>query len=324
MQPTSENITIAITVYKREDYIISAIESAIKQTVPVSVIVVDDCSHNIQISQEIKNNYEKKVIYYKNSTNRGLFDNWNACLEYCKTEWLSILHDDDILCPNFVSTMLSLSRKMPDKGLYFGEVNKLYDDGTIIPPAKKDSCGTINIDDSSYIDLLAQKSTLGFPGNLFNVKMVKDLGGFCKNSYFTGDWDMWFRLALNYGGAISLIPVATARCHDNTTRASSIIIRKGIKWVLDNVQIKKNIKYMQIKNGKIIAFDRKYILKNSPIPSRILFKNAHLFNKRILFYNWWLFIHSIPPNLGYFCLQKICRLFGPNAILFISKIMKSK
>ena len=39
----AEDITIAVTVYSRRDFVCDAIRSALDQTVPVQVIVVEDC-----------------------------------------------------------------------------------------------------------------------------------------------------------------------------------------------------------------------------------------------------------------------------------------
>src|SRR5690242_712154 len=43
MELKPEQITIAVTVYNRRDYLPDAIQSALNQTVPVRVIVVEDC-----------------------------------------------------------------------------------------------------------------------------------------------------------------------------------------------------------------------------------------------------------------------------------------
>jgi hypothetical protein len=43
-----------------------------------------------------------KIEYARNPRRRGPFGNWNACMDLCATEWLSILHDDDYLAPGFV------------------------------------------------------------------------------------------------------------------------------------------------------------------------------------------------------------------------------
>src|SRR4051812_6221590 len=85
-----EDITIAVTVFNRTDYILDALQSALDQTTPVKVIVVEDCSPNPRLRETVLARFGNRLTYFRNPSNRGLSDNWNACLEYCDTPWLSI------------------------------------------------------------------------------------------------------------------------------------------------------------------------------------------------------------------------------------------
>lgn len=63
-------------------------------------------------------NYAGKITYYKNKRNLGLFGNLNQCLKLAKGKWVCILHDDDILLPNYLSTMaLAVENVAPNTSL---------------------------------------------------------------------------------------------------------------------------------------------------------------------------------------------------------------
>jgi len=100
--------------------VLEAIESALAQTVPVKVIVVEDCGPDPGLRDLITARFGDPITYFRNPKNRGLFDNWNACMEYCTTSWISILHDDDLLRPGFVAAMLALHQRAPECSIYFG------------------------------------------------------------------------------------------------------------------------------------------------------------------------------------------------------------
>jgi hypothetical protein len=55
------------------------------------------------------------------------------------------------------------------------------------------------------------------------------------------------------------------------------------------------------------------LLKTSPIPSRQLRRYARNFTRRILRYNWWLFVHSQPPHWRYALLQWVVKILGPQS-----------
>ena len=252
-----------------------------------------------------------RIEYFRNLQNRGLFDNWNACLEYCATPWLSILHDDDLLHPHFVGTMLALAKAAPGRALYFGRSGQLAENGTIYaaPPVSWEK-------DWRDLDVVkfAEQCYVMFPGQLLRGGAARDLGGFRPVSYFTGDWDMWFRLALRFGAAQTVSEVSIVRSHYGKDRGTSRVERMGWKWALDNVQRKHNLALLQREKGITIPFERAKLLKDMPLSSRVLLRHAHESSRRILAYNWWLFTHSKPPHPLYAALQGMVWLLGPHAL----------
>ncbi|MGO8763804.1 MAG: glycosyltransferase family 2 protein [Limisphaerales bacterium] len=317
MELTPADITIAVTVFSRRDYILEAVRSALHQTVPVKVMVVEDCGPDATLRDFVLNEFGDRIEYIRNSQNRGLFGNWNASMEYCRTPWLSILHDDDLLHPHFVETMLTLAKDAPGRALYCGRWAIQQGNGKIFPARAVSWPKTWR-----EIDVVkfADECFIFFPGNLFCVEAVKALGGFRTNSYFTGDWDMWFRLALKFGAAQTAAEVAVNRSHEGVDRGTSVVLRKGWKYALDNVQRKRNLALLRKEKGMVIPFDRAKLLEHNPIPSRWLFRRASGFSERMLVYNWWLFIHSKPPHLSYAALQWLTRCLGPKTLRICSFI----
>jgi glycosyltransferase involved in cell wall biosynthesis len=311
MELRAEQITIVVTVFSRRKFVHDAIRSALNQTVPVKVIVVEDCGPDANLRDFITGEFGDRIEYFRNPKNRGLFDNWNACLDHCRTPWLSILHDDDSLQPNFIATMLALTKAAPERALYFGRATILDEVGKIhsLPPVDWPN----NWRDVDVREL-ADECFLLFPGQLFRVADVKSVGGFRRQSYLTGDWDMWFRLALKFGAAQSAEEVAINRAHYGEDRGSTRVERMGWKWALDNVQRKRNLALLRQEKGTVISFDRTKLLQQSPIPSRLLLRYACGFSRRILFYNAWLFTHSRPPHWRYAMLQWLVQILGSSAL----------
>jgi len=308
MELRAQDITIAVTVFSRREFVCDAIRSALDQTIPVKVIVVEDCGPDAALREFVLKAFGDRIEYFRNPKNRGLFDNWNACLDYCRTPWLSILHDDDLLRPNFVETMLALAKQAPERALYLVRAAVWEKGGRLSPlPPVSWPNGWRDVD----VVELANVPFLMFPGQLVRVAAAQALGGFRKNSYLTGDWDLWFRLALRFGAAQSAAAVSVARDHEGWDRGTSIVLRKGWKFALDNVQRKRNLALLKQEKGIAIPFQR----AAGAIPSRWLIRQAGGFSQRMLAYNWWLFTHNPPPHFRYALLQWLARLFGPRTLL---------
>ncbi len=320
MELKPEHITIAVTVFNRRDFLLEAIQSALNQTVPVKVIVVEDHGPDPTLRDFVLAKFAGRIEYFRNPQNRGLFDNWNACMEYCATSWLSILHDDDRLQPDFVKTMLALSNAAPDRALYHGQSAVLHDDGKITPPPPvtwKDNWQGVDL-----VELSDQSFIMLFPGNLFHVETARAIGGVRSNSFYTGDWDLWFRLALRGGAVRTAATVAVMRSHYGAERGSTRVDRMGWRWALENVQRKRNLALLRLQKNIRVPFDRTRHLRHGPIPSRVLLNNAHRYSGRILRYNAWLFTRSRPPHARYAALQWLVRLFGPRMLRAGSALSK--
>jgi glycosyltransferase involved in cell wall biosynthesis len=315
MEIRAEHITIAVTVFNRREYVLEAIQSALDQTIPVKVMVVEDCGPDEGLRDFVMGHFGNRIEYFRNPQNRGLFDNWNACMDYCRTPWFSILHDDDLLLSNFVEDLLALAKAAPGRALYFGRINRLRPDGEVDPPDKIEWTNWRDLGSGEGFNQLLDESTVGFSGNLISTPHARELGGFRKNSWYTGDWDMWFRLALTFGAAQTEKVVAVGRCHDSWDRATTRIVRKGWKWLLDNVQRKRNLARLKSEREEERSFERSRPQMKHPIPLRLIIASGSGFHRRVLIYNWWLFTHSQPPHGRYAALQWLLRLFGPRALM---------
>lgn len=116
-------VTIAIPAFKRK-WLVEAIDSALSQDYSnIELIIVDD--HSPQNLEEVVAPYLKdnRVHYYFNDVNLGsdsIVLNWNRCIDLAHGEFFILLCDDDLLMPNFVSTLLALAEKYPNCDVFHG------------------------------------------------------------------------------------------------------------------------------------------------------------------------------------------------------------
>lgn len=90
-------VTIAIPVYERCDFFREALESALNQTMPVGILVVDNASTKFDFQAVIAEYDASRIRYHRNQANSGPHGNFNQCLKLCPTPYVLILHDDDVL-----------------------------------------------------------------------------------------------------------------------------------------------------------------------------------------------------------------------------------
>lgn len=113
-------VSIAIPAYKC-NFLAESIESALNQDYGnIELIIVNDKSP-YDIDSVVGHYNDSRIRYYVNSKNLGKnnpVNNWNRCLELARGEFFVLLCDDDFLCPNFVSELLSLARRYPNCNVF--------------------------------------------------------------------------------------------------------------------------------------------------------------------------------------------------------------
>lgn len=102
MQPTKPLISICITNYNKDKYIIPSIESALNQITnyEIEIIISDDFSTDN--SRDILNQYQKKypkiiTIFYQ-TKNIGLIKNSLTVIKRAKGKYIAFLDSDDYWC----------------------------------------------------------------------------------------------------------------------------------------------------------------------------------------------------------------------------------
>ncbi|MEM9539097.1 MAG: glycosyltransferase family 2 protein [Cyanobacteria bacterium P01_E01_bin.42] len=106
--------SIVITTYNRLALLQRAIQSALSQTIPCEIVVVDDCSN------DGTQNYletlcptlpEGQIIYHRNEVNRGHSQSINIGVTRATGDWIKTLDDDDYLdrqCLEIVQEAIAL------------------------------------------------------------------------------------------------------------------------------------------------------------------------------------------------------------------------
>lgn len=201
-------ITIAIPTYKRNDIIIKAILSSLNQKnteISYEIIIVDNDKENLDLKKELLKLNRKEIYYYKNLENIGMFGNWNRCIELARGKYITILNDDDWLEENF----LLETKKYYKKDKLISCLTKIQDERKekIENKSKKFLKEllkgfyfikkTRNID---IIDYFYRNMSYGSLGLIFEVKKLKELGGYNEKYYPSSDYVLHAKYVKKYGG----------------------------------------------------------------------------------------------------------------------------
>lgn len=123
----SPQLTLIIPTYKRGELFREALKSAISQQSVLfswEIVIVDnteaDENGETPVLQIVRECGDSRIRYYHNEENLGMFGNWNRGVELARGEWVSFLHDDDVLCPDAMANigriLLFAEKQLPRLG----------------------------------------------------------------------------------------------------------------------------------------------------------------------------------------------------------------
>lgn len=213
--------TIAIPTFNRPHDLKLALDSAVGQDFQGSynIIVVDNNPERNDETETLMMGLRevKNISYYKNSSNVGMIDNWNKLFLLSESEYVVMLHDDDVLFSNFLSVMNRVAAMTPNLAAINAE--KLFWDGNMTHNLKKKlSCKSIRGYRYSKYSNYAYFHFGAPSGCLFNKKQVLELGGFDNAAYPSSDYVFVQKLCMSKGLVLkSKTPLMLYRVTQNTT-----------------------------------------------------------------------------------------------------------
>lgn len=219
------DVSILIPCFSHPDYLLTSLKSAIEQDYDGSfeIIISDnnDLDGKKNGNQEIVESInDKRVLYYRNEHNIGMLGNWNRLVELARAPFVVYLHDDDLLLPNCLTTLMSVKNKYNADGVNAcfckADKNGLVTNKVEFVKTKKFGLNTSwEVDKSSSFDLfMGQKGGFGC-GCLYRKQCLKDIGGFSEEFYPSADYALNAVMATKYNVYFSYVPTFIYRIAEN-------------------------------------------------------------------------------------------------------------
>lgn len=108
------NVSACILSYNRAEYLCSAIDSIIQQTVTPSEILIFDNGSDSSVYERVQPYLNQGVTWIGSEINRSAAWNFRRAVSTAESEYLFVLHDDDRLCRDYIEQQLSCLNQYPD------------------------------------------------------------------------------------------------------------------------------------------------------------------------------------------------------------------
>jgi glycosyltransferase involved in cell wall biosynthesis len=123
--------SIMIPAHNGETYIIQAIETALSQSRNADeVVIIDDASTDT--TAEIAKGYGSRIKYHFNQKATGFVDAWNRAIELASGDFVTILHQDDLLHTDYFKHIERAVLRFPEVRHFYTACNYIDENGALI------------------------------------------------------------------------------------------------------------------------------------------------------------------------------------------------
>ncbi|HAH21483.1 MAG: hypothetical protein A2Y00_03575 [Omnitrophica WOR_2 bacterium GWF2_43_52] len=259
---TEHKVYIAMPTYNGENFLAQAITSVLEQTfTDWELHIVDDCSKDK--TEEIALSFKhKEIFFHKNSKNLGLVRNFNKSLAYCRSEYISFFHQDDIMKPENLEKKIAVLKKNPNVGFVHSNI-ELIDEGSNplgIPWFKNKSYDTIEKGREVFNSLWQQGNRIILPSVLIRSLCIKEWGGFDERLPYTCDYELFMRMAYHYDVAYLHERLIERRLHRNQETKKYCASLKGYQHdrLARTIAIEKS--KIELPHNELRKFEKRFIV----------------------------------------------------------------
>lgn len=211
--------SVMIPTYNRTKYLGRAIESVLQQAPgedEMQIEVIDNASPDCDVESFVREIGGDRVRFHRHDSNIGLVENWNACVRRARGHWVHILHDDDMVRPNFYTTYRRWIEAHPAEGLVFSRSIAIdEDDDWKYITAGPRTMERAGVWDDALFRFVSENPSdfLRCPSIVVARRAYEAVGGFEARAIYTHDWQMWLRIAARFEVGYLHEPLALYRQH---------------------------------------------------------------------------------------------------------------
>lgn len=264
-------VTIGIPTYNRADgFLKKALQSAVEQTYKnLEIIVSDNCStdHTESLVDDFS---DTRIRYVKHPMNIGANNNFNFCVDNAKGEYFLLLHDDDLIDPDFIETCMSAVRDDVAVGVIFTGSRVIDKNANILWETPNRGVGLSTTD--FFLSWFSEQTALYLCSTLFNTKRLQELGGFRSKTNHFQDVVAEVILAAKYGRTDVYDVKASFRKHDDNMGGNWSSVKAwcedslylldimcGLKPEYKKIIFQKGTQYFFIKHYRLASTIKPFI-----------------------------------------------------------------
>ena len=211
-------ISVCLPTFNRVNLLQECLPTILRQTCKeIEVLVADNCSTD-GTANFMAQCRDPRVRYYRHAQNLGPYPNMNYLLEQAKSQYVCILHDDDLYAPDFLACGRELLDQYPRVSLVHCAVREINSQGQAYRLLKAYPTTRVVSGRKEFVRFL-EGHNICCSTVMMRRTVLQQVGSF-ETQYICADFLMWLKLALAGDVAYLAKPLVKRRVHAETVSNS--------------------------------------------------------------------------------------------------------
>ena len=193
-------VTIAIPTYNRADGLLKqALRAAVQQTYAnLEIIVSDNCSTD-DTAAVVEGFHDPRIKYIRQKENIGAHNNFNFCVNAATGIYFLMLHDDDLIDPDFVEACMQVAGGRTDIGIIRTGTRLIDEHHNVLRETRNLAQGLST--EEFFLSWMRGEIAFYLCSTLFNTTRLQEIGGFQSRRNLFNDVVAEVKLAASHGHA---------------------------------------------------------------------------------------------------------------------------
>jgi glycosyltransferase involved in cell wall biosynthesis len=263
-------VSVVMPTYNALPFLHDAIASVLGQTwTDFELIVLDDGSTDgsLAVAQSLAQTDPRVKVF--GQPNAGTAPTLNRAIELASSEWVFIMHADDVMHPNRLERQLAFLEEHPDLAVASSLVRHIDESGRVIGRDNSFLFTHEEIEEKIRLNKL-----IGFnhPAVVLRKSVIQSVGGYRQEFWPAEDIDLWNRLAeQGHKILVQPEPLLDYRIHGASASISRArLTRIKVRWLKDSM-LRRRRNEPELTWDQFLAFRRKSRLRQRINEERVDF-----------------------------------------------------
>jgi len=218
-------VIVGIPTYNRAEWLRESITSVLSQSYRDFRLVISDNASDDGTDEVVASFDDSRIDYVRASSNTGSISNFNRIVELADREFLTILPDDDVMYPEYLSSTVPLLGSHESVGvLHTG--HKLIDkDSRVLMTNPLPTDDPVRLEHGDEYLLRSMRSPFGticWTSVLFRTEAMASAGGLKATEQPFADVPLFMRIALHWDVLSLSEPLVGVRVHEGSETAAAV------------------------------------------------------------------------------------------------------